>query len=103
MKKNVILFSLGVLVGILVRSLLMYVMGYKALDPLEVANYKTLPYKVEVLGAYDRYYNSVENLLDSLYIPENASIFRTEVGGCYLRDKTVIDSLTNQERDECLN
>ena len=103
MKKSVILFSSGILVGILVRNLLMYVMGYETLDPLEAANYRTLPYKVDVIGAYDRYYYSVENLLDSLYIPENAAIFRTEVGKCYLMDKNVIDSLTNQERDECLN
>nr|DAF63811.1 MAG TPA: hypothetical protein [Podoviridae sp. ctz6O13] len=103
MRRTVKLFFSFLLTGFLIRNLLWWVMGYKTLDPLEAANYRTLPYKVEVIGAYDKYYYSVENLLDSLYLPENAAIFRTEVGKCYLTDKNIIDSLTNQERDECLN
>lgn len=39
------------------------------------------------------YYESVETLLDSLYIYENNSIFNTNVGNKYLESKYKFDSL----------
>ena len=39
------------------------------------------------------YYESVETLLDSLYIYENNSIFNTNVGNRYLESKYKFDSL----------
>lgn len=39
------------------------------------------------------YYNSVETLLDSLYIDEDAPILETDEGAQYLEDKWKLDSL----------
>lgn len=39
------------------------------------------------------YYQNVETLLDSLYIYENDSIFKTNVGNKYLESKYKFDSL----------
>lgn len=39
------------------------------------------------------YYQDVENLLDSLYIYENDTIFNTNVGNRYLESKYKFDSL----------
>ena len=39
------------------------------------------------------YYQNVETLLDSLYISESDSIFRTNVGNKYLESKHKFDSL----------
>ena len=39
------------------------------------------------------YYESVESLLDSLYIYENDTIFNTNVGNKYLESKHKFDSL----------
>ena len=39
------------------------------------------------------YYESVETLLDSLYIYENDSIFNTSIGNRYLESKYKFDSL----------
>ena len=39
------------------------------------------------------YYHDVETLLDSLYISESDSIFKTNVGNKYLERKCTFDSL----------
>lgn len=39
------------------------------------------------------YYHDVETLLDSLYISESDSIFKTNVGNKYLESKCTFDSL----------
>ncbi len=98
--KKVIVYLIAFLGGLLCYSTGMSLMGYKLLDPLETANYNTLPYKIEVLRAYDRYYNAVENLLDSSYVHEGSKVFRTPVGQNYLEHKRVLDSLLDLERNE---
>ena len=49
--------------------------------------------EIEKERAALNYYQDVENLLDSLYIYENDSIFNTNVGNRYLESKYKFDSL----------
>lgn len=60
MKKTFFLCSLATIVA--------FVAGLKVGQPndLQVANYNTLPYKVELIKAYDAYYKHTEELLDTL-------------------------------------
>lgn len=60
MKKSLILCSLTAIVA--------FAAGLKVGQPndLQVANYNTLPYKVEVIKAYKDYNKATEELLDTL-------------------------------------
>ena len=69
----------------------------KYLSDLELANYNTLKYKIELIRAYQQYYKSTESLLDSMYINENANILTQSVGLKYLESKSTVDSLVNLE------
>ena len=59
-----------------------------------------ISHKVEVLKAYNAYYNAVENLLDSTNLAEDDTVLETDAGSNYLNKKWRVDSLTNLERDE---
>lgn len=101
--KGLILLLIGAVLGIITHIVVMTSWGYKMLTPLEVANFNTLPYKIEVLSAYDAYYTAVENLLDSTNLEEDDEILETDAGSNYLNQKWRVDSLTNLERDELAN
>ena len=60
MKKTICLCSLAAIVA--------FVAGLKVGQPndLQVANYNTLPYKIELIEAYDAYNKATEELLDTL-------------------------------------
>lgn len=60
MKKTVLLCSCAAIVA--------FTAGFKAGQPnnLQVANYNTLPYKIDLIKAYDGYYKANEALLDTL-------------------------------------
>ena len=60
MKKTILLCSLAAIVA--------FVAGLKVGQPndLQVANYNTLPYKIELIEAYDAYNKATEELLDTL-------------------------------------
>ena len=60
MKKTNLLCSLAAIVA--------FVAGLKVDQPndLQVANYNTLPYKIELIEAYDAYNKATEELLDTL-------------------------------------
>ena len=60
MKKNTVFCSFAAIVA--------FVAGLKAGQPndLQVANYNTLPYKIEVIKAYRAYCQHTEALLDTL-------------------------------------
>lgn len=60
MKKTILLCSLAAIVA--------FVAGLKAGQPndIQVANYNTLPYKIELIKAYDAYNKATEELLDTL-------------------------------------
>lgn len=60
MKKTILLCSLAAIVA--------FVAGLKVGQPndLQVANYNTLPYKTELIKAYDAYHKATEELLDTL-------------------------------------
>ena len=98
--KNLILLLIGAVLGIITHIVVMSSWGYKMLTPLEVANFNTLSYKVEVLKAYNAYYNAVENLLDSTNLAEDDTVLETDYGLNYLNKKWRVDSLTNLEKDE---
>ena len=49
------------------------------------------------LNAFNDYYIATEKLLDSLYVYENDSIFKTEVGLNYIKCKNLVDSLVNEQ------
>lgn len=69
----------------------------KYLSDLELANYNTLKYKIELIKSYQQYYKSTETLLDSMHINENANILTRSVGLKYLESKSTVDSLANLE------
>lgn len=98
--KSIILLLIGAVLGIITHIVVMSSWGYKMLTPLEMANFNTLPYKVEVIKAYNAYYNAVENLLDSTNLAEDDTVLETNYGSNYLNQKWRIDSLVNLERDE---
>ena len=60
MKKTICLCSLVAIAS--------FVAGLKVGQPndLQVANYNTLPYKIELIEAYDAYNKATEELLDTL-------------------------------------
>lgn len=60
MKKTFFLCSFAAIVA--------FVAGFKVGQPndLQVANYNTLPYKIELIKAYDAYNKAAEELLDTL-------------------------------------
>ena len=60
MKKTILLCSLAAIAA--------FVAGLKVGQPndLQVANYNTLPYKIELIKAYDAYNKAAEELLDTL-------------------------------------
>lgn len=60
MKKTILLCSLAAIVA--------FVAGLKVGQPndLQVANYNTLQYKIELIKAYDAYNKATEDLLDTL-------------------------------------
>lgn len=60
MKKIVLLCSCAAIVA--------FAAGFKVGQPnnLQVANYNTLPYKIDLIKAYDGYYKANEALLDTL-------------------------------------
>ena len=90
MKKSIILCSFAAIVA--------FVAGLKAGQPndLQVANYHTLPYKVELIKAYKAYSQHTEALLDTL---ENQYDW---VDGHdaydYYEAKAELDSLINLEK-----
>lgn len=61
-------YSIVVIISIIIGIITGYALLKKAaeLDNLERANYNTLPYKIEVIQAYNDYYNQCEALLDSI-------------------------------------
>ena len=60
MRKSLVLCTLAAIVA--------FVAGLKAGQPndLQVANYNTLQYKIELIKAYDAYNKATEELLDTL-------------------------------------
>ena len=60
MKKTIIISTFAAIVA--------FVAGLKVGQPndLQVANYNTLSYKIEIIKAYKAYSKATENLLDSL-------------------------------------
>lgn len=98
--KSLVLLLIGAVLGIITHIVVMSSWGYKMLTPLEMANFNTLPYKVEMLKAYNAYYNAVENLLDSTNLAEDDTVLETDAGSNYLNKKWHVDSLTNIEKDE---
>lgn len=98
--KSFVLILIGAVLGIVTHIVVMSSWGYKMLTPLEMANFNTLPYKVEVIKAYNAYYSAVENLLDSTNLAEDDTVLETDAGSNYLNKKWRVDSLTNLERDE---
>lgn len=90
MKKSITLCSLAAIVA--------FAAGLKAGQPndLQVANYNTLPYKIEVIKAYRVYYQNTEALLDTLdneYYWVDA--FDPQE---YYKAKAKLDSLINLEK-----
>lgn len=53
----------------LLIAFLGFVLGIMCASPTDeaVANYNTLPYKAELINAYRQYYNTNEEMLDSIY------------------------------------
>ena len=98
--KSLILLLIGAVLGIITHIVVVSSCGYKMLTPLEMGNYNTLPYKIELLKAYYNYYDAVENLLDSTNLAEDDTVFETNFGSNYLNTKYRVDSLVNLERDE---
>lgn len=90
MKKSITLCSLAAIVA--------FAAGLKAGQPndLQVANYNTLPYKIELIKAYRVYYQNTEELLDTLEKQYNW------VDGYdaydYYEAKAKLDSLINLEK-----
>lgn len=65
---------------------------------LKEANYRTLPYKVQLIRAYNNYYKGAEEVMDLLqqqYI--NGSIDSTAAYAHYLKARVKLDSLCNLE------
>ena len=89
MKKTVLLCSCAAIVA--------FVAGFKAGQPnnLQVANYNTLPYKIDLIKAYDGYYKANEALLDTL---DNHYDWVDAFDPCdYYEAKSKLDSLLNLE------
>lgn len=85
MKKTFFLCSLATIVA--------FAAGLKVGQPndLQVANYNTLPYKVELIKAYDAYYKHTEELLDTLNSEYN---WVDAFDPCdYYESRTKLDSL----------
>ena len=98
--KNILLLLIGAVLGTIAHIMVINLSGAKTMSSLEVANYETLPYKIELLKAYNTYYDAVENLLDSTNLAEDDTVLETNYGSNYLNQKWRIDSLVNLERDE---
>lgn len=98
--KNILLLLVGAVLGTITHIMVINLSGAKTMSSLEVANYETLPYKVELLKAYYDYYDSVESLLDSINLEEDDEILETDAGSNYLNQKWRVDSLVNLEKDE---
>lgn len=98
--KSLILLLIGAVLGIITHIVVMSSWGYKMLTPLEMANFNTLPYKVEVIKAYNAYYSAVESLLDSTNLAEDDTVLETDAGSNYLNKKWRVDSLINLKRDK---
>lgn len=65
---------------------------------LKKANYRTLPYKVQLIKAYQKYYEGTEEVMDILqdqFITGN--IDSTAAYAHYLKARRVVDSLYNLE------
>lgn len=98
--KNTLLLLIGTVLGTITHIMVINLSGAKTLNALEMGNYNTLPYKIELLKAYNNYYDAVENLLDSTNLAEDDTVFETNYGSNYLNQKYRVDSLTNLEKDE---
>lgn len=65
--KIIYLYFVYLIMGIVLGIMLTH--GFKSahtLNSIEYANYKTLEYKVELIEAYQEYYNNTEKYLDEL-------------------------------------
>lgn len=72
-------------------------MGENRLTDLEYCNYKTLPYKIELIEAYHDYKNATEAFIDEIdkyYDTMSGSDVNCE----YLQCKQKLDSLINLEK-----
>lgn len=90
MKKNTAFCSFAAIVA--------FAAGLKAGQPndLQVANYNTLPYKIELIKAYREYYQRTEVLLDTL---ENQYDWVDGYDAYdYYEAKAKLDSLINLEK-----
>ena len=90
MKKSITLCSLAAIVA--------FAAGLKAGQPndLQVANYNTLPYKIEIIKAYRVYSQHTEALLDTLDNEYNwVDTFDPQE---YYEAKAELDSLINLEK-----
>ena len=89
MKKTVLLCCCAAIVA--------FVAGFKAGQPnnLQVANYNTLPYKIDLIKAYDGYYKANEALLDTL--DNHYDWVDTFDPYDYYEAKSKLDSLLNLE------
>ena len=90
MKKSITLCSLAAIVA--------FAAGLKAGQPndLQVANYNTLPYKIEIIKAYRVYSQHTEALLDTLDNEYNwVDAFDPQE---YYEAKAELDSLINLEK-----
>lgn len=87
---NLNLFLVGTVVGCIIGACFM--------SNYHTGNSRTAEKKLE---AYDRYYNSVETLLDSLDGTRGLDLMDTDLatdyGADYLNAKSVVDSLNNKQ------
>jgi hypothetical protein len=60
-------FAAGIVLGIVLAGVAHTKAEHK-LNDLEYANYKTLDYKIQIIEAYNEYYEVTENMLDSISV-----------------------------------
>jgi len=68
------------------------------LTDIEYINYKTLPYKVELIKAYEDYYQANEAWLDELEDDYGDLMSGSDANADYLEYKVTLDSLRNLEK-----
>lgn len=80
-----------------------FVSGYTVGKPssLEKANYETLPYKIELIKAYDRYNAATETLLDFLDMEYGWDSVFCSVE--YLKAREALDKVIWEESILCLD
>lgn len=82
-----------------------FILGYFLFSPssIEKANYNTLPYKIELIEAYNSYNKDCETLLDSIASKDNSfmdTTGETDTYCNYMKSREKLDSLINLE--DCL-